>query len=93
MRSKLLMVSAIVIGFSTLVAFFIISEFTYDESPFDDRVYLKEVVYASTDCSKFWRSNLFEMLDDPKHDYRNDPIFIECSEALELQNSVGDKQK
>ena len=74
MRSKLLMASAIVIGFSTLVAFFIISEFTYDESPFDDRVYLKKVVYASTDCSKFWRSNLFEMLNDPKHDYKNDPI-------------------
>ena len=82
MNARLLMMSAIISGFSTLVVFVVISEYEYDESPFDDRKYLKEVVYASTDCSRFWRTNLFEMWDDPGYDYKNDPIFIECSEAL-----------
>ena len=77
--------STIIAGISTLAIFFVISEFTYDESPFDDRKFLKEVVYASTDCSGFWRTDLYEMWGDPGHDYKNDPIFIECSEALELQ--------
>ena len=88
METKLLMMSTIIFGFSTLVVFVVISEYEYDESPFDDRKYLKEVVYASTDCSRFWRTNLFEMWDDPGYDYKNDPIFIECSEALKQKKEI-----
>ena len=83
METRLLMMMfTIAISFSTFAVFVVISEYEYDGSPFDDGKYLKEVVYASTDCSRFWRTNLFEMWDDPGYDYKNDPIFIECSEAL-----------
>ena len=57
-----------------------------DECIDDDREYLKEVVYASNACSVHWRTNLFDMWENKTHDYKNDPIFQECSQWLEFEN-------
>ena len=54
----------------------------------DQREDLKKVVYSNTSCAKFWRVELFEMWDDINHDYKNDPIFIECSDALTSQRHL-----
>ena len=51
----------------------------------DDRDDLKEVVYASTSCSTFWRTNLFDMWENKTHDYKNDLIFQKCSQWLEFE--------
>jgi len=57
-------------------------------NPTDQREDLKEVVYSSTSCAKYWRVELFEMWDDVDHDYKNDHIFIECSDALTSQKHL-----
>ena len=54
----------------------------------DERDDLKEVVYSNTNCSKYWRGELFEMWNGVNHDYKNDPIFIECSDALTSQRHL-----
>ena len=88
---RLLMFTVILIGFSFLALLFIVYDAPSDELPVDDRQDLIEVLHASTDCSRYWRGELFEMKDDHEYDYENDPIFIECSEALELQKMNGVK--
>ena len=64
-------------------------ELQLETDSINDREDLKEVVYSNTDCAKFWRGELFEMWDNANHDYKNDPVFIECSEALISQKHLG----
>ena len=47
---------------------------------------LKEIVYASTTASIFWRGELFEMWNNKTHDYKNDPIFLEAQEFYFAKN-------
>ncbi|QMU54897.1 MAG: hypothetical protein GKS07_08415 [Nitrosopumilus sp.] len=96
MNSKLLMLTVMIIGFSSLTLFFTVYDGYLDEpvaAEVDSRQDLIEVLNASTICTRFWHAELAEMKDDLEHDYKNDPIFIECFEALKLQNMLGDKSK
>ncbi|QMU55174.1 MAG: hypothetical protein GKS07_09955 [Nitrosopumilus sp.] len=47
---------------------------------------LKEIVYASTTASRYWRGELFEMWNDKTHDYKHDPIFLEAQEFYFAKN-------
>ena len=62
-------------------------DYSHDiKTALDPRDDLKEVVYASTICSTFWRTNLFDMWENKTHDYKNDPIYQECREMLDAKN-------
>ena len=52
----------------------------------NDRESLKEVVYSNTDCARYWRVELLDMWNNQTYDYKNDPIFQECYEALQNEN-------
>ena len=52
----------------------------------DNREDLREVMYASTVCSTFWRTDLFEMWENKTHDYKNDSIYQECREMFDAKN-------
>ena len=63
-------------------------EFQTETNLVGERESLKEVVYSQTSCAVHWRSELFDMWDDINHDYKNDPIYIECLDALISQKSL-----
>lgn len=84
MKTRLLLILVIIIGFSALLSLFLI-EIPSESSMYDDRESLKEVVYSNTICSKYYRLELFDMWDNRTHDYKNDPIFQECSHVLEFE--------
>lgn len=52
----------------------------------DNREDLREVAYASTACSIFWRTNLFDMWENETYDYKNDSIYQECREMFDAKN-------
>ena len=80
-----------VIGLSVLVSLFMISGFFDEKIPrettesIDDRESLEEVVNSNNICSKYYRSKLWGMLENKTYDYKNDPIFQECFQVLELE--------
>ena len=86
MKSRLWMIIVIGIGLFSFISFLIISEISYEEIFLDDRESLKEVVYSSTDCARYWRLELFAMWKNQTYDYQKDPIFQECFKALENEN-------
>lgn len=73
-----------IVGVSALLLLFLF-ENPSESNMNDDREGLKEVMYASNLCSTYWRGELFEMWDNKTHDYKNDPIYQECSEWLEFE--------
>ena len=91
MKIRFLMICVLVVGLSVVISLFMISGSLDEKIPkedtesIDDRESLKEVVYANTICSNFWRTDLFEMWDDKTYDYKNDPIFQECLQVLEFE--------
>ena len=91
MKTRLWMTSAIVVGLSVLISFFLISGYFDAKIPesstesIDDRESLKEVVNSNTACSIHWRTNLWKMWDNNTYDYKNDPIFQECFQWLEFE--------
>ena len=91
MKTKFLIILTLIIGFSALSLLFIFEE-PSELKVSDDRRDLKEVVYASTICSTFWRTNLFDMWENKTHDYKNDPIYQECREMLEAKNRCLDSE-
>ena len=91
MKTRLLMITTIIVGLSVLISFFIISGFSYETNPrgniesINNRESLKEVVWANTACSVHWRVNLYEMWDNSTYDFKNDPVFQECLQWLEFE--------
>lgn len=85
MKTRVLVILVIVTGFSTLSLLFLF-ENPSESNMSDGREDLKEVVYASTPCSTYWRTNLFDIWENKTHDYKNDPIFQECYQGLEFKS-------
>ena len=90
-RNKMIL-SLIIILAVSIPTFYLTQNTSFESQPETDSINyredLKEVVYSNTDCAKFWRGELFEMWDDVNHDYKNDPVFIECSDALTSQRHL-----
>lgn len=90
-----MIVTMIIIGFSSLALLFAVYEQMPDKSFMqkeeETRQDLMEVTDANTDCSISYRAELFHMRDDPEYDYKSDQAFIQCSEALELQKDRASK--
>ena len=82
-KTRLLLTLAIAIGLSIFLFFIFENPSKSDIS--NGREDLKEVVYASNSCSTYWRTDLFEMWNNKTHDYKNNPIFQECSKWLEFE--------
>jgi len=85
MKTRLLIIFGIVIGFSVLLLLFLF-ENPSESNMTEGREDLKEVVYSSTDCARYWRLELFAMWKNQTYDYQKDPIFQECFKALENEN-------
>ena len=80
------MLMVVSIGLLSLILIVTISYLVYDEplpKQENERVDLIEVLHADTSCTSFWRVELLEMKANHEYDYKNDPIFIECYEALQ----------
>ena len=90
-RNKMIL-SLIIILTASIPVFYIAQNTSFELQPETDSIHdredLKEVVYSNTDCAKYWREELFDMWDDVDHNYKNDPVFIECSEALTSQKHL-----
>lgn len=78
------MIVVTVVGFSALLTLFLM-ETPSESNMSDGREDLKEVAYSNTICSNYYITEFFDMLDDQNYDYRNDPIFQECSQVLEFE--------
>ena len=73
----------------SIPAFYFIQETSFEfqskPTPQDNRESLKEVVDSNNVCSIRWRSELWDMWENKTHDYKNDPIFQECSQVIEIE--------
>ena len=90
-REKMILSLIIILAVSIptfLIAQNISLELQPEINSINDREDLKEVVYSNTDCAKYWRGELFEMWDDVEHNYKNDPVFTECLDALTSQKHL-----
>lgn len=89
--NKMILSLVVILAVSILI-FYFIQEKSFESLPeidsINDREDLKEIVHSNTICAKFWRGELFEMWDDINRDYKNDPIFIECLDALISQRHL-----
>ena len=90
-RNKMILSLVAILAVSILI-FYFIPEIFFESPPEtnseDEREDLKEIIHSRTSCATFWRVELFEMWDDVNHDYKNDPLFIECSDALTSQRHL-----
>ena len=75
---RLLFLTAVSSGIFLLVWTTIFEMVEEKEIVSEDREDLKEIAYANNDCSRYWRGELVEMVNNKTHDYANDPIFLEC---------------
>lgn len=87
MKTRLLLILVILIGFSALLSLFLI-EIPSESSMYDDRESLEDVVNSNTVCSIHYRTELWDMWDNKTYDYKNDPIFQECSQVLEFEKNT-----
>ena len=88
MKTRSLMYFVLIVSSSVLVSLFIISDISYETHSKDSRDDLEKVVNSNTVCSIHYRTELWDMSSNKTYDYKNDPIFQECSWVLELEKNT-----
>ena len=92
MKTGKKMIIYLVAILSVSIPIFYFTQETFETStpiePVDKREDLDEVIHSNTSCVSFWRTELFEMRKDVTYDYKNDPIFKECSDSLTSQRHL-----